>query len=146
MASLFDNIGQQCENNNKNILYLCSAYISENLLLFRLPHNKTLNLFKNKPNMCRSISYPKVKSYHPGSMGGPSLVSTHPSECCLKISPFNFSKWYPKRMKSYFLGKITLNPQSSLHSSFFVVVILIYLLMNNFLFFFFILELGWKTK
>nr|POE84425.1 hypothetical protein CFP56_41732 [Quercus suber] len=37
--------------------------------------------------MCRGIHYPKVKSYHPGSMGGPSTVSTHPSECCVKMIP-----------------------------------------------------------
>ena len=27
--------------------------------------------------MCRGIHYPKAKSYHPGSMGDPSTVSTH---------------------------------------------------------------------
>ena len=72
------------------------------------------------------------------------LQFAHPGQATICVKTFSLIR-YPKvsvapkspgSISQELLGKITLNPQSSLSSSFFVVVVLIYLLIINLWFLF----------
>ena len=120
--------------------------ISAQLILMKAFFSLGCLTIKPKPHQeqTRNVqrhSLPKSKVI-PSWINGKSLQFPHiqvsvASKFFGSISPNDSTSFesfylrYPKRIRLDLLGKITLNPQSSLHSSFFVVVILIYLLMNN---------------